>query len=52
MQQDFMDYAQMRHFNFQWTYKLWTQKLSVDFKTFFGYINIQKEPFSGYTNIG
>ena len=22
------------------------------FENFFGYINIQKEPFSGYTNIG
>ena len=29
-------------FNFRWTYKLWTYKLSVDLGTFLGYINIRK----------
>ena len=39
-------------FNFEWTYKLWTYKLSLDFRTFLGCINIRKKPFSGYINIG
>ena len=39
MQQDFMDYAQMGYFNFQWTYKLWTYKLSVDIQTISGFQN-------------